>query len=92
MTLLLRKAAGQPIRDAMKRNGLSAERLAKATKGHDASGRGISTATVVKLAGRGKWAADSCRRRTAELIATALGVPLEELFSMPPVSTDTVGR
>lgn len=92
MTHLLRKAAGQPIRDAMKRRGLSAERLAEATKGIDMAGRGISLATVNKIAGRGGTAADECRLRTAWLIATALDEPLQRLFLMPSVSTDTVER
>ncbi|WP_328962922.1 helix-turn-helix transcriptional regulator [Streptomyces virginiae] len=92
MTLLLRKAAGKPIRDAMKRNGLSGERLAEATKAHDGTGRGISAGTVAKIAGKGETAADECRLRTAWLIAAALDEPLQKLFSMPSVSTDTVER
>jgi hypothetical protein len=92
MTLLLRKSAGKPIRDAMKRNGLSAERLAEATKAHDVKGRGISLGTVVKIVGKGETAVSECRLRTAWLIAAALSEPLQELFSMPSVSTDTVER
>lgn len=92
MTHLLRKSDGQPIREAMKRHGLSGPRLAEATRTVDATGRGISAATVGKLAGRGESAHDICRLRTAWLIATALDEPLQGLFSMPTVSTDTVER
>ncbi|MFI8104750.1 XRE family transcriptional regulator [Streptomyces sp. NPDC086023] len=92
MTHLLRKGHGQPIRDAMKRRGLTGPTLAEATRAVDVAGQGISTATVHKLAGRGEFAADKCRLRTAWLIATALDEPLQGLFSMPSVSTDTVER
>ncbi|MFJ6578430.1 helix-turn-helix transcriptional regulator [Streptomyces sp. NPDC091368] len=92
MTNLLRKNHGTPIRAAMERHGLTGEKLAKATKKADAMGRGISLATVSKLAGRGETAVDTCRLRTAWLIATALSEPLQDLFDMPSVSTDTVER
>lgn len=92
MTHLLRKGDGQPIRDAMKRRRMTGQALAEATREADAAGQGISTATVHKLAGRGEYAANTCRLRTAWLIATALHEPLQELFSMPSVSTDTVER
>ncbi|MFJ3170593.1 XRE family transcriptional regulator [Streptomyces roseus] len=92
MTNLLRKGDGQPIRDAMKRQGLTAETLAGATRAVDVTGRGISLATVNKVAGRGEWARSECRLRTAWLIATALDAPLQGLFDMPSVSTDTVER
>ncbi|MFD7096574.1 XRE family transcriptional regulator [Streptomyces xanthophaeus] len=92
MTHLLRKAAGKPIRDAMKRNGMSGQRLAEATRAVDRAGRGISAATVAKIAGRGGTSVDECRLRTAWLIATALDEPLQRLFLMPSVSTDTVER
>lgn len=92
MTLLLRKRDGRPLRDAMKRRQLTGETLAEATKGVDVAGRGISVATVHRVAGRGEYAADTCRLRTAWLIAAALDEPLHRLFDMPSVSTDTVER
>ncbi|WP_369778880.1 XRE family transcriptional regulator [Streptomyces sp. R33] len=92
MTNLLRKGAGQPIRDAMKRRGLTAETLAGATRAVDATGRGISLATVNKVAGRGETAVDACRPRTAWLITVALDERIHSLFDMPGVSTTTVER
>lgn len=89
---LRRKDGGQPLRDAMRDAGLSGPALADATRRIDASGRGISPATVGKLAGQGGSAADACRLRTAWLIAEALDKPMHRLFSMPAVSTDTVER
>lgn len=92
MPNLLRKSDGQPIRDAMKAKGMTGPELAEATKGVDTAGRGISPAAVGKVAGRGRSSADSCRLRTAWLIADALNQPLQHLFAMPTVSTDTVER
>jgi hypothetical protein len=92
MSNLLRRDNGQPIRDAMRARGMSGQDLADATKRIDPTGRGISPAAVGKVAGRGKTSADSCRLRTAWLIAEALDAPLQRLFFMPEVSTDTVER
>ncbi|MGW2985422.1 XRE family transcriptional regulator [Streptomyces goshikiensis] len=92
MTQLLRKSDGRPIRDAMKRRGMSGAALAEATKGIDIAGRGISACTVHRMAGRGRYAGDSCRLRTAWLIAAALDEPLQRLFDMPSVSTETEER
>ena len=92
MTNLIRKGEGQPLRDAMKRTGLTQAELAAKTKAVDASGQGVSLATVIKVTGRGKTAADRCRLRTAWLVATALDEPLQRHFDMPSVSTDTVER
>lgn len=92
VTTLHRKGAGQPLRDAMTAAGLTGPTLAAATKVVDVTGRGISPATVGKLAGRGQTATDTCRLRTAWLIAEVLDKPLHQLFSMPTVSTDTVER
>ncbi|MBD2831637.1 XRE family transcriptional regulator [[Kitasatospora] papulosa] len=92
MTNLIRKGAGQPLRDAMKRTGLTQAELAAKTKAVDASGQGVSLGTVIKLTGRGRSATDSCRLHTAWLVATALGDPLEKHFDTPTVSTDTVER
>lgn len=92
MSQLLRKSAGQPIRDEMKRMKLTGEAIANATKQIDPTGKGISPAAVGKIAGRGKTASEGCRLRTAWLIAEALGAPLQSLFSLPSLSTDTVER
>ncbi|MFB6813060.1 XRE family transcriptional regulator [Streptomyces sp. NPDC056347] len=92
MTNLIRRDNGKPLREAMKRKGLSAEQLAAATRAVDAAGRGISAATIWKITGSGSAAASKCRLRTAWLMATAMNEPLQEHFSMPTVSTDTVER
>lgn len=92
MTDLIRKGAGKPLRDAMSRIGLTQVELAAKTKALDERGKGVSLGTVVKVTGRGKYAADRCRKRTAELIAAALQEPLEDHFVTPSVSTDTVER
>src|SRR5690348_2458577 len=91
MSRMLRKDEGQPLRAAMQTAGLSGPGLSTATKQLDSRGVGISPATVGFLATTGKTARSRCRRRTADLIAEALGVPVEQLFT-PSVSTDTVER
>jgi hypothetical protein len=92
MTDLIRKGKGQPLRDAMKRRGLTQADLADKTKTVDVRGRGVSLGTVIKVTGQGETAADVCRFRTAWLIATAMSEPLQDHFDMPSVSTDTVER
>ena len=92
MTNLIRKGDGQPIRDAMRAAKLSGPALAAATRNVDPIGRGVSPSKIGRLAGRGTSAQDRCRLRTAWLIADALDVPLQALFAMPTVSTDTVER
>ncbi|MEU9792946.1 XRE family transcriptional regulator [Streptomyces sparsogenes] len=92
MSNLIRKGNGKPLRAAMERRGLSVPQLAAATKEVDVTGRGISVATVYKLTGNGKGAADECRLRTAWLLTAAMEEPLQEHFDMPSVSTDTVER
>lgn len=90
MAHLIRKAEGQPLRDAMERSGLTQADLAARTKAVDARGQGVSLATVIKVTGRGKTSVDRCRLRTAWLLATAMDEPLQAHFDMPTVSTDTV--
>lgn len=92
MTDLIRKDTGKPLRDAMERRGVTQAELAARTRAVDVRGKGVSIATVSKVTGRGKSAAETCRLRTAWLIATALAEPLQDHFDMPSVSTDTVER
>jgi hypothetical protein len=92
MTDLIRKDEGQPLRAAMERTGVTQVDLAEKTRTVDIRGQGVSLATVIKVTGRGKTAANKCRLRTAWLITTALDEPLQRHFDMPSVSTDTVGR
>jgi hypothetical protein len=96
MPKLSRKAEGKPLREAMARAGLSGPELAEATKEVDPAGKGISPATVGRLAGRGKTARDKCELDTAWFVAEALhrrtNAPLQDLFAMPSRSTTTVER
>lgn len=96
MPKLLRKADGQPLRDAMARAGLSGPELAEATKRVDPTGKGVSPATVGRITGQGKTARDSCEWTTAWIVAEALhketNAPLQDLFAMPTPSTSTIER
>lgn len=96
MPKLHRKDDGRPIRAAMARAGLSIPGLAEATKEVDPAGKGISAATVGRIAGQGKTARDPCEERTAWLVAEALhrktNAPLQDLFAMPPHSTSIIER
>ena len=92
MTDLIRKRKGAPLRDAMKRQGVTQAELAARTREVDVRGQGVSIATVAKVTGSGETAAEKCRLRTAWLLATALTEPLQDHFDMPLVSTDTVER
>ncbi|WP_442803440.1 helix-turn-helix domain-containing protein [Streptomyces pseudogriseolus] len=92
MTDLVRKGEGKPLRDAMKRHGVTQAELAARTRAVDVRGQGVSVATVIKVTGSGRTAAEKCRLRTAWLIATALDEPLQRHFDMPSVSTETVER
>ena len=95
MPKLLRKDEGKPLRDAMARAGLSIPELAEATKEVDPAGKGVSAATVGRIAGQGKTARDRCEELTAWFVAVALhrrtNAPLQDLF-MPPHLTVTVER
>lgn len=92
MTTLFLKSEGQPLRTAMKDAGLSGPKLAAMTRALDPKGKGVSPAAIGRLTGQGKTSRDRARHRTARLIAEALNAPLEGLFLMPSVSTDTVER
>ncbi|RMB85587.1 XRE family transcriptional regulator [Streptomyces shenzhenensis] len=96
MPKLHRKLDGKPLRDAMARAGLSIPQLAEATRQVDPVGKGVSAATVGRVAGRGKTARTPCELRTAWLITEALHqevvTPLQDLFAMPSASTSTVER
>lgn len=92
MTDLVRKGEGKPLRDAMKRRRMTQAELAARTRAVDVRGQEVSVATVIKVTGSGRTAAERCRLRTAWLIATALDEPLQRHFDMPTVSTETVER
>ncbi|MGW0012423.1 XRE family transcriptional regulator [Streptomyces tendae] len=92
MTDLVRKDDGKPLRDAMKRRGVTQAELAAKTKAVDVRGLGVSVATVAKVTGRGETAASKCRLRTAWLITSAMAEPLQDHFDMPSVTTATGER
>ena len=92
MTDLVRKDEGKPLRDAMKRHGVTQAELAARTREVDVRGQGVSVATVAKVTGSGKTSVDRCRLRTGWLITSAMDEPLQQHFDMPSVSTDTVER
>lgn len=96
MPKLHRRHDGKPLRAAMKRAGLSGPELAEATKEVDPTGKGVSPATIGRLAGQGKTARDRCEIETAWFVAEALhrrtNAPLQDLFAMPTDSTSTIER
>jgi hypothetical protein len=96
MPKLHRKDDGRPIRAAMARAGLSIPQLAEATRRVDPDGKGVSPATVGRLAGQGKTARENCELRTAWFVAEALhqetNAPLQDLFAMPSPSTSNIER
>lgn len=92
MELLHRRDDGRALRNAMEKAGLSIPELARATRAVDPAGEGISPALVGRLATDRPSGKDTCRLRSAWLIADALGSPLQSLFAMPTTSTETVER
>lgn len=92
MTDLVRKGEGKPLSRAAEEAGLKAPQLAAATKEVDVRGRGIGKTTAYKLITPGPDDGETVRLRTAWLAATVLHKPLQDLFDMPSVSTDTVER
>lgn len=96
MPKLHRKDDGKPLRDAMARAGLSGPELAEATKEVDPTGKGVSAATVGRIAGQGKTARNRCEWETAWFVAGALhrrtNAPLQDLFAMPEASTSNIER
>ncbi len=75
-----RRNSGAPLRAAIQAAGLTIPRLAEATRKADPDGVGISRATVGFLVSTGKSAREECSDRSAELISSALNMPLTDLF------------
>ena len=92
MPKLLRKGDGQPLRDEMKRQGLSLDGLSARTRQVDPEGRGVSPATIGRLTGQGRTARARCELSTAWLITEGLNARIHALFSMPTHSTVTEER
>lgn len=83
MPKLVRKGNGQPLRDEMRRQGLSGPSLAERTKALDPTGRGVSAATIGRIAGQGSTSRDRCELATAWLITEVLDARIHRLFSLP---------
>ncbi|MFD3520492.1 XRE family transcriptional regulator [Streptomyces sp. NPDC058653] len=81
---MYRRNGGQPIRDAIRRAGLSIPRLAARTKEIDPDGRGLSQALIGFYASDGASGRESASTRTTELMAAGLDSPIEELFGDHP--------
>ncbi|MFE4535628.1 XRE family transcriptional regulator [Streptomyces scopuliridis] len=92
MPKVFRKGDGQPLRDEMERQGLSGPELADKTKRVDPEGRGVSAATIGRVAGKGRTARDRCELSTAWLITEGLDARIHRLFRMPSRSTMTIER
>ncbi|MFF4346737.1 XRE family transcriptional regulator [Streptomyces sp. NPDC001530] len=75
---------GKPIRDAMSHAGLSIERLAEKTKEVDPAGYGISRSAVGHMVSTGPSGRGEFERRSADLVAKALGRPVTDLFGPTP--------
>lgn len=76
-----RRDNGQPIRDAMREAGLSITELAEKTKAADPLGYGISRSAVGHMVSTGPSGRDPFEDRSCDLVARALGKPIDELFS-----------
>ena len=86
----LNKGAG--LRSAMSAAGLDIPHLVEATRAVDPAGKGVSRAAIGFLVSQGKSARESCSDRSAELLATALGAPLEDLFVVEESTPSAVGE
>lgn len=75
---------GQPIRTAMETTGLSIERLAEKTKQADPAGYGISASAIGHMVSTGPSGRAAFTQRSCDLVAAALGIPVQELFTAPP--------
>lgn len=71
---------GRPIRQAMTDAGLSIEKLAQRTREVDPAGYGIRPATIGHMVSQGSSGRESFTQRSCDLVAHALGVPVERLF------------
>lgn len=79
--VIARRVSGTAIRDAMDRRDIGLKELAARTREQDPSGRGVSWQLISFLASSAWWSRDTTTLATAQLIAEALGEPLEHLFT-----------
>jgi len=82
---MYRRDGGRPIREAIKREGISIPLLAARTKEIDPEGRGLSQALIGFYTSEGASGRESATARTAALVAAGLNSPTEEFFSDHPI-------
>lgn len=78
---------GRPLREALRTRGLSLARVAELTRDADPEGRGVAVATLGFLVATGSSARETCTERVAHLIAEALDMAPEMLFSSPDIQS-----
>lgn len=81
---MFRRDRGRPIREAIKRAGLSIPLLAKRTREIDPEGKGLSPALIGFYTSTGASGRESISDNAARLIAAGVDSPTEELFSDQP--------
>jgi hypothetical protein len=81
---MYRRDGGRPIREAIKRAGLSIPRLARRTKEIDPEGRGLSQAFIGFYTSTGSSGREPISTRAAGLMAAGVDSPTEELFTDQP--------
>jgi hypothetical protein len=83
---------GEQLRSAMSAAGLDIPRLVEVTRAVDPTGRGVSRAAIGFLVSQGRSARETCSDRAAELLAQALGAPVEDLFVVEESALSAVGE
>lgn len=78
---------GANLRAAMHDAGLDIPRLVEATQRVDPDGAGLSRSLIGFIVGGGKSAREECSDRAAEILAAALGTPMEDLFVVDAASS-----
>lgn len=81
---MFRREGGRPIREAIKRAGLSIPKLAQRTKEIDPAGKGLSQALIGFYTSTGASGREAATDNTVTLMAAGLNAPTEELFSEHP--------
>lgn len=81
---MYRRDGGRPIREAMKRAGLSIPQLAARTKELDPEGRGISQSLIGFYTSTGTSGRESISDHAANLMAAGVDSPTEDLFTDHP--------
>jgi hypothetical protein len=92
MPKVLRKGDGQPLREEMRRQGVTLDQLSEKTRTADPTGRGVSPATIGRLTSTGRSGRDRCEWTTAWLIAEGLDWPIHRGFAMQSRSPATDER